>query len=98
MGKEAVIERVPDGNSDRLNHNTGEYEPIGTEICAYYNPDTEGGQSASGEVSITQSQFAFFPDASIRVNDHIIYDLVTYEVEKVTHRPSHTVAVAKQVQ
>lgn len=98
LGREAVILRKNTSGSDRLNHPTGNYEMVANVVCAYFDPDTGGGQSASGELSITNPKFAFASGADIRVNDHIVYDGTSYEVEKLTNRPSHTIALAKQVQ
>jgi hypothetical protein len=98
LGREAVIMREQTSGSDRLNHPTGDYDMVANVLCAYFDPDTGGGQSPSGELSVTNPKFAFASGADIRVNDHIVYDGTSYEVEKLTQRPSHTIALAKQVQ
>lgn len=96
-GREAVIRRKDTTGTDQLNNKTGNYASIGVEVCAYYDPSSGGGQTASGEISITTPHFAFSKDADIQLNDRVVYDQIAYEVEKVTERPTHTVAVTKEV-
>lgn len=98
LGRKATIMRHNSGGTDRLNHSTGSYEMNGTEICAYHSPDGDYGQSGSGELSITTPGFLFFSDANVRVNDRIVYDGTSYEIQELVDRPSHKVATAKQVQ
>lgn len=97
VGREVVIERVSQTGTDRLNHASGSYESVGTELCALYNPDSGFGKTEAGELNLDSPSFAFPLDSDIRANDHIIYDGVTYEVETVTTRPTWQVVRTKSV-
>lgn len=97
FGREAVIQRRSESGTDRLNHSTGSYESVGTEYCVLYNPESEGGQTSSGELSLNSNKFAFKSGADIRLNDRVVYDSTVYEIEQVATRPNFIVAEAKEV-
>lgn len=91
MGDRAVLRRKQSGSVDRLNHNTGQYEDIGTILCAPYNAVSEAGKTAAGELDIDQSTFAVPIDEDVRTNDRIVYGEKKYEVESVTTRQHYLV-------
>lgn len=97
MGGEAVHRREQQGSVDVLNHNTGDYENIGTLLCAPYSPETNSGQGDAGEVDIGSSLFAFTRQADIRQNDRLVYEETKYEVESVTRRAHYQIAATKEV-